>query len=295
MTDTTKSIYLPNKRQRKILTRLLVFILTILAGFYIYIELLLLSSYKDYALGAFGPAMERAEKAEEIAAHLYPLSSDSYQDIFLYDIKLRSKLGLLGVYLDPARQGAVLSKAYAFERKARAKRLTREETARVHVEVARLANATAQGFFSTFSYDLIDKSKPVINDKWSMYASEEEAYHLLVGIFGTLDFNDPLYKVKNDAVLSIAVKEHTEAQQLICKFDKVQCRFNELRWKIGVCIRQAYMKQSPACTAENLAEVADYPSNYNGLSIQESYEVMDNLMPYYQRYFLAQADWSKQE
>ena len=107
--------------------------LTLVLIAYLSVEFLLQSSYRNLALGEYVEAVEAAEHAERIACYIYPAASRHYQDIFLYDVKVWPKLGILGVSYGNGPGNTTLEKAYQFKEKC--KSLNREKMARIEVEI----------------------------------------------------------------------------------------------------------------------------------------------------------------
>jgi hypothetical protein len=91
-------------------------------------------------------------------------------------------------------------------------------------------------------------------------------------------------------VVESVSKEHKIAQDKICKSDAVQCRFNNLRWQIGTCIRRAYLNETPVCTPDTFRDVSNFAGGNacKDLSVDQCYLVMNDLLPYYHNLLQAQ-------
>lgn len=261
---------------------------TLVAIAYLSVEILLQSSYRNLALGHYSVAAENSARAVLIAQLLYPASSKYYQNIFLYDVKVWSKLGIIGGSFGTGLKNFTVVKTLRFE-KENVKALTREEMARIQVEGARIANATTHGEGVSLVNGLIDKSQSS-NDIWSAYAKEERAYADLAGFFAVLAPNNAEQRKRNYWVVESVSKEHKTAQEVICKSDVVQCRFNNLRWQIGTCIRRAYLNEAPVCAPDTFRDVSNF-AGWNAckdLSVDQCYSVMNDLLPYYHSLLQAQ-------
>lgn len=254
---------------------------------YLSVEIFLQSSYRNLALGRYSEAAANSARAALIAQLLYPASSEHYQNIFLYDVKVWSKLGIIGGAFGTGLKNLTVVKTLRFE-KENGKTLTREEMARIQVEGARIANATTHGEGVALVNGLIDKSQSS-NDIWSAYAKEERAYADLSGFFAVLTPKSAEQRKRNDWVVESVSKEHKTAQKVICKSDAVQCRFNDLRWQIGTCIRRAYLNEAQVCTPETFRDVSNFAGiACKDLSVDQCYSLMNDLLPYYHNLLQAQ-------
>jgi len=255
---------------------------------YLSVEYYLQSSYRNMALGEYSEAAKNSARAAQMAQLLYPATSKHYHDIVLYDIKIWSNLGILGGSFGSGLKNITLVKTLEFERENK-DALAREEMARIQIEGARIDNATTHGKGVALVYSLVGKS-PSVDDIWSAYAREEKAYGHLTGSFATLTPKNADEQKRNDWVVELETNEHKAAQEKICTSDAVKCRFNDLRWKIGSCIRRAYLKQAPVCTPETLRDVTFFTGwdTCKDLTVDQCYSVMNDLLPYYHQFLQAQ-------
>jgi hypothetical protein len=281
-------------RWRKILIWTFGFIATLVVTAYLSVEVLLQSSYKNLALGEYTEAAANSSRAVLIAGLFYPASSKHYQNMFLYDVKVWSQLGTMGMSFGPGLKNFTVLKMMSFE-KLNEKELTREQMARIQIEAARIDNATTQGRGFPMVSRLIDKSQ-TSHDIWSAYASEEQAYAELTGILAVRSPKNSEEQQRNDWEIDLAGKEHNAAQELICKSDVVNCRFNNLRWQIGICIRRAFGSQTNNCSPETIREVTTYSGGIcKGLTLDQCYSMMSNLLPYYHNLLQAEGTLSSRE
>ena len=254
----------------------------------VYVEYLLQSSYRNSALGLHKKAAIDSSSAVLIAQLLYPATSEHYHDIFLYDLKLWSKMGIMGASFSlPSFRNFTVEKMLEFERRNKAE-LPYEEMARIKIESARIANATTHGDGVYLVLDIANKS-PSPNDLLTAHAKEELAYRHLAGMFFTLTPQNENQRKQNMEIAETASKEHAAVQEKICREDKYQCRINKLRWDVGVCIRRAYLKEVPVCEPDTLYAV----TNFTGLackdfSASQCHEIMYGLLPYYHQLLQAQ-------
>ena len=255
---------------------------------YLSVELLLQSSYRNLAIGSYGRALQYSALAKNIANRLYPASSQHLQDIFLYDAQIWSRLGILGVGYNEGFANQLVIKATMYE-KSNKHGLTPEEMAQIDIEVARFENATYHGQgVKAMVGEIINKTLPT-NSILMAYAQEESSYQDVVGSFAMLRPKSTKEKILNDSIVDSANKAHEAAQETICNADVEQCHFNQLRWKIGLCIRRAYLNETPACTAGVLREVTTFPAACGKeLTTDQCYKVMNNLLPYYHHLLQAQ-------
>lgn len=255
---------------------------------YLSVEFYLQRSYRNMGIGAYQEALNDASTAVNIAHIIYPASSKYLQNIFLYDIRICSRLGTLGDNFGERNSHRLVVKATIFE-KANSGGLAPEERAKIDIEVARLANATYRGNGVKAMVGEVVNNTLVVNPELLAYAKEENAYQDVIGSFVTLNPQNSKEIMLNDSLLESAQKSHDIAQGLICKTDVVQCRFNQLRWKIGLCIRRAYINETPICTIEILNEVTSFPAACgNDFSIDQCYKIMNDLMPHYHHLLQAQ-------
>lgn len=263
----------------------IVFSLLLIA--YLSMEILLQCSYKNLALGKYTEAAVDSGRAELIAQLLYPVSSEHYQNIFLYDLNVWSKLGTMGMSFGVGPKNLVLTKTIAFI-KQNENKLTHEEMAHIRVEAARIANASTHGEGIYSIVGLIDYSHSPV-DIWAAYMEEENAYADLTGFLDTRFPKNSDEQKRNELGLELASKHHVVAQEKICQSDTVNCRFNSLRWEIGVCIRQAYAHQSPVCTMETFHDVTKFAGGAcKDLTLNQCYLLERNLAPYYHNLLEAQ-------
>ena len=254
----------------------------------VYVEYLLQSSYRNTALGLHKKAAIDSGTAVLVAQLLYPSVSKRYQDIFLYDLKLWSKMGMIGSSFSlTSYRNFTVEKMIEFEERNKAV-LSYEEMARIKIEGARIANATTHGDGVYLVLDIANKlSTP--NNLLTAHAKEEVAFRHLTGTFFTFTPQNKHQRKQNMEIAETASKEHVAAQEKICKADSYQCHINNLRWDIGVCIRRAYLNESPVCEPETLYAV----TNFTGLackdfSATQCHEIMYGLLPYYHQLLQAQ-------
>lgn len=265
-------------------------IITAYLGGLVYVEYLLQSSYRNSALGLHKKAAIDSNTAVLVAQLIYPATSKHYQDIFLYDLKVWSKMGIIGASFSlPSFRNFTVEKMLEFEERNKAE-LSYEEMARIKIESARIANATTHGDGVHLVLGVASKpSSP--NDLLTEHAKEEVAYRQLTGMFFTLTPQNEAQRKQNRNIVEMASNQHVTAQEKICRADIYQCRFNNLRWDIGVCIRRAHLKEVPVCEPETLYAV----TNFTGLackyfSASQCHEIMYGLLPYYHQLLQAQGN-----
>lgn len=255
---------------------------------YLIVEVLLLSSYRHMALGQYQETTKNSERAIALAQYLYPATSKHYQNMVLYDMRVWAKIGMMGVSaIPPFGLNITELKTIGFENKYK-NQLPREDMARIKIESARLANATNHGA-GAFLVEDIARHPP--NDLLAAHAQEELAYKDLTGFFATLSPHTKEQRKLNESVVEKTTKEHRSAQEKICSTDRYQCRFNNLRWEIGICIRRAYLKEVPVCDQKTLFSVTNFiGESCKNLSVNQCYVIMDGMLPYYQQLLLAQGN-----
>lgn len=265
-------------------------VVILIGAAYLSVELFLQSSYRNMASGSYSEALQDSAWAINIADLLYPASSKHLQDIFLYDARISSRLGILGNGYGDGLANRLIAKTVMFE-KINKHGLSLEEAAKIDIDVARLENSTYHGQgVKAMVRDIINKTLPV-NSELMVYAQEESAYQDVVGVFAMLKEKSVRDKILNDSIVDSANKAHDVAQKTICEADVEQCRFNQLRWQIGLCIRRAYLNEAPACTAEVLREVTIFPSACGkDMTTDQCYKVMNDLLPYYHHLLQAQGN-----
>jgi len=255
---------------------------------FLIVEVLLLSSYRNLALGNLLDASVNSSVALTVAQALYPPTSKYYQDIFLYDLKLWAKTGIMGgSYTLPSGANFTTKKVREFEQLNKME-LSYEDMAKIKIEGARVANATTHGDGVSLALDIANNTSSQ-NYILTAHANEEVAYRKLTGLFSTLSPQNEKHRKQNEVIADVALEEHGAAQRIVCKMDNYQCRFNELRWDVGVCIRRAYLKELPICETETLFKVTNFTgAACKGLSSNQCYAVMDGLMPYFHQLLQAQ-------
>lgn len=257
-------------------------------GAYLMVEYHLQSSYRNMAMGQPKEAAVSSTTALQLAHYLYPATSKHYQDIFLYDLKLWSKQGIMGAsFTLPGLRNFTVAKTLDFE-KHHKNELSNEEMARIKIESARIANATTHGDGVSLVLE-IARQPSSSNELLAAHAKEEIAFRYLTGVFSTLSPRNDEQRTKNKLIADSASKDHGAAQDSICKVDKYQCRFNDLRWKVGGCIRRAYVKEVPVCDPETIFAVTNFTgAACKGLSSNQCYAIVDGLIPYYHQLLQAQ-------
>lgn len=280
----------------KKLSRLLIWLLGIIAlligavylSAYLMVEYYLLSSYRNTAMGLHKEAAVNSTLALQLAQNLYPATSKHYQDIFLYDLKLWSKQGIMGAsFTLPGLRNFTVAKTQEFEKRNK-NELSYEEMARIKIESARIANATTHGDGVSLVLEIARKPS-LPNELLTANAKEEVAFRYLTGVFSTLSPKDEEQRKQNKLIADAASKDHGAAQVNICRADNYQCRFNDLRWNVGVCIRRAYLKEVPVCDSETLFAVTNFVGlACKDLSSNQCYEIVDGLLPYYYQLLQAQ-------
>lgn len=269
---------------------LLVFVSIMVVVAYISVEFYLQSSYRNNASNNYRQAALDSSRAVKIANWLYPGTSKHLQAVHLYDIKLWSKFGILGTSFGEGYDNHTVGKTVLFEND-HSDELTPEDFARMRIDGARIANATTHGEgVAALVYGIVKGSRPS-NAALMAYAKEENAYQDVVGIFATLKPTDMKDKILNNSIVEMANNDHDTAQETICKTDVTRCRFNQLRWQIGLCIRRAYLNETPVCAAEVLREVTLFPDACGKeLTIDQCYNVMNDLLPHYHHLMQAQGN-----
>lgn len=265
-------------------------IIVVLAAIpYLRVELLLQSSYKHFALDEYTEAVADAKLATLISHFLYPASSKHYQEMVLYDLKVSSRFGTMGVSFGGGPKNLTVSEVVEFAKQNEG-RLSPEEMLSIRVAGAQAANATTHGQGVSLIGGATDDTQAP-DSILSAYLKEERAYADMTGL---LIFRSPKNadeQKQNDWGYELASKQHEDAQHTICKSDVVNCRFNTLRWQIGTCVRRAYSSQTPICTAGTLRDVTTFAgAACKDLKLDQCYSVMTDLLPYY--HSLLQAEGS---
>lgn len=259
---------------------------------YLSVEFYLQRSYRNLAEGRYRQAALDSTLALGIGNLLYSGASKHLQDIYIYDVKVWSKLGVLKGADGEEVDNIVVNKMLKFERRHE-KNMTPQDMARLHIASAQIANATIHGSGVDALVYGIAKGKRPSTEVLMQYAKEEIAYKDTVGFYATLHPKTSKDAELNDSVLVETQKEHDAAQASICKHDVRQCRFNALRWKIGLCIRRAYLGYEP-CSPDNLRDVTSLPiACSSDLLIDDCYTVSNDLQPYYHHLLQAQAMHAK--
>lgn len=147
-----------------------------------------------------------------------------------------------------------------------------DQAVKVFIEAARFANITFNPklarIASTKALARLQNNNAVLYDD----VIAERAYAHLMSFSDEMERKSDWYE--------IAQREFVQSNINICTRDVLKCRFNEIRWLIGACIREASINRRKSLLEKELAAKISRKNICTGLDDGQCQVMINNINPY---------------
>ena len=181
--------------------------------------------------------------AAAISGFMIPSNSKLYIEIYKNDLSVR----YAGSMFIDKEHGAddLIREVLEFSR-LHERNLNEMVVHDLYLHTAKILNAYYFGAgrgIALYAQEAIEKSSPA-NKILLLKLKDEALFADLVGFYASLSSKDRKLNRLNDFVESEIRGEHRGVLDAICSTEILECKFSEIRWAIGLCIRANNLRKS---------------------------------------------------